>query len=122
MNKTLDDTTELHKLDKYIYEIPDDIKRKIYEEYFEPTIQAEELCNQLLEKLTTENSYQLSTKDILPFIEKILQNKIAISHLRKINSTFSILYKQIIIEKKRNFILLLPSNDIAMSWLCYLYH
>lgn len=121
MEKIFDDKY-LNKLDKNIYEIPDDIKRKIYEEYFEPKLKAEKLCDELLKNLNTSNSQNLNTKDILPLIKKILENKLAISYLNEIDSTFSMLYQHIILEKKRNFVLLLPENDMALSWLYMLYH
>lgn len=120
-NPIFDDKT-LNKLDKNIYEIPQDVKTKIYKEYFEPQIIAENLCDKLLIELNSVESRNLVIRGILPLLEELLQNKLAINILIKNNNIFEMLYNDLCIQNKKNFINLSLMHDFALSWLMTLYH
>ena len=120
-NHIFDDKT-LNKLDKNIYEIPQDVKTKIYKEYFESQLIAENLCDKLVVELDSVDSHKLRIKGILPLLEEVLQNKLAINILTKNNKIFKMLYNDLCIENKKNFINLSLSHDFALSWLSHLYH
>lgn len=120
-NPIFDDKT-LNKLDKNIYEIPQDVKTKIYKEYFEPEIEAEKLCDKLLFELKSIDSNNLVIRGILPLLEEVLQNKLAINILIKKDKNFEMLYNDLCIQNKKNFINLNLTHDFALSWLMTLYH
>ena len=120
-NPIFDDKT-LNKLDKNIYEIPQDVKTKIYKEYFESQLIAENLCDKLVVELDSVDSHNLRIRGILPLLEEVLQNKLAINILTKNNKIFKMLYNDLCIENKKNFINLSLSHDFALSWLSHLYH
>ena len=128
------DDIDLNKFEKNLTLIPDDIKREIYEDYFEPIIKARKLCDELVFQLNSINSIKLNIIDILPLLNLVLENKYAIEYLynnyyykdtitgEKINY-FKILYEKIIKNKDKNFILINnPIEDFALSWLMHLYH
>jgi hypothetical protein len=121
-NNIIFDDALLNKFDKNLYEIPDDVKRKIYTDYFQPQIESEELCKELLINLKTHKSYILCIEDIIPYIKKILKNELAIKYLIKNNKIFEDLYTDIVIHNKKNFIHLGKEEDLALSWLFMLYH
>ena len=132
--KYLIDDKELHNFDKKLYLIPNDIKQKIYYDYFDPIIKAHKLADELILQLKSKNSIKLDIIDILPLLNLVLENEYAIEYLnknyyhldtylyQKINY-FKKLYDQIIKRKIKNFILIDdPIQDFALSWLTYLYH
>ena len=121
-NNIIFDDKFLNNFDKNLYEISDDVKRKIYIDYFQPQIEAEELCKKLLINLKTHKSYKLCIEDIIPYIEKILKNELATKYLIKNNKIFEQLYTDIVVNNKSNFINLEKEKDLALSWLFMLYH
>ena len=122
----------LNNIDNNLYLLPDDLKRNIYIEYFEPTCKAQDLCNNLITLLSSKSSRQLDIKPIVPLLTLILDNKYAIDYLlenyifeytyNKKKNLFKILYEGIIINKKRNFINFDIVSDFALSWLYSMYH
>lgn len=124
---------QLNNIDNNLFLLPDDLKKKIYIEYFEPIIEAQKLCNKLISLLHAKSSRQLDKDPIVPILTLILDNKWAIEYLNenyffvdeynnKKQNIFKILYNQIIINKKKNFIYFDIVTDFALSWLHYLYH
>jgi hypothetical protein len=134
MNNTTElcDDNILNNFDNNFTILPDDLKRKIYDDYFKEELIAEKLCNDVLIELNTKNSYCLCKVDLEPLIKKVLENKIAIKNLCEISDVFKDLYTKIIINKSKNFINLYNDSDInkatygasdlALSWLYMLYH
>jgi len=136
MNIVLDNSfhdVELNNIDKNFYLLPDDLKRNIYIEYFEPTIKAQELSNKLITLLSTKSSREGDIEPIVPILTLILDNQYAIEyllenyffydeHTNKKRNLFKILYEKIIINKERNFINFDIVNDFAQSWLHIMYH
>lgn len=120
-NNIIFDDKLLNKFDKNLYEIPDDVKRKIYTEYLQPQIEAEELCKNLLINLETTTSQKLCIEDIIPYIKKILKNDLSIKYLKENNEIFKSIYKDFI-NNKKNFIHLGKEEDFALTWLFLLYH
>ena len=130
---TIFDDKKLNSLDKDIYLLPDDLKNKIYSDYFKDKLLAQELCNNLLVQLESYDSIKLNYEKLSPFLEKVLKNELAVKNLyenyeyldiiynRRIN-IFKNLYDTIMIDKKKNFEKLNTVNDFALSWLHRLYH
>lgn len=122
----------LNNIDKNLYLLPDDLKRNIYIEYFEPICKAQDLCNKLIILLSGKSSRQLDIKPIVPLLTLILDNKYAVEYLLENyifeytiynkKNIFKILYEEIIINKKRNFINFDIVSDMALSWLYRMYH
>ena len=123
---------QLNNIDKNLYLLPDDLKRNIYIEYFEPIFKAQELSNKLITLLSTKSSRECDIQPIVPILTLILDNQYAIEYLlekyffhdeyNKKRNLFKILYEQIIINKKRNFINFDIVSDFALSWLHIMYH
>lgn len=123
---------ELIKLEKNIELLPNDIKKKIYYEYFypnEPKVVAIKLSNNLFIELNSKLSKSLNIINVVPLLEKILENEYAIDYLcNNPNSTnemfdiFKNLYDKIIKNNNKNFIRLNKINDLALSLLFTLYH
>jgi hypothetical protein len=124
---------QFNNIDKNLLLLPDDLKKNIYIEYFEPIIEAHKLCNQLISLLTSQSSRQLDKDPIVPILTLVLDNKLAIEYLNenyffvddynnKKQNIFKKLYDQIIINNKKNFIHYDLVDDFALSWLYYMYH
>ena len=109
-------------IEERIEHLPEDIKIKIYKEYFYPKIVAEDLCNKILREVDTFNCVKLQTEYLVPILKDVLKNKLCIEILLKKNSVFQHLYHYIIISKKKNFIHMDAINDFALSWCMMLYH
>jgi len=128
------DESEVTNFNKnLLLKIPDDIKKDIYIQYFEPIIDAQELCNLLLNELKSEKCIKLDISDLFPLLKKVLDNKYSIEYLynnyyyydeytKKENNYFKQLYN-FYKNNGKNFILIKdPIEDFALSWLMYLYH
>jgi hypothetical protein len=132
-NPLIDDKI-LNNIDKNFQIIPDSIKTKIYSEHYEPILNGKKLGDDLIVKLKSHNSCNLNIVDICPILTIVLDNKYAIDylienylyideHTGKKYNYFKILYNQIIINNKKNFINISSDiEDFALSWLMYLYH
>ena len=109
-------------LDKYIYNLPDDIQKYIYYDFFHNKIIAEKLCNKLLKEIKFSQSIRLDYLYIRPTIEKVINNKLAVDILCKNDNLFKNLYNTIIVKENKIFKLMDSINDLSLSWLMYLYH
>jgi hypothetical protein len=121
---------KLNNFDNYLTLIPDDVKRNIYENFFSP----KKLINELLDELNSISCKQLEIKKIVPLLKIVLENKMAFDYFynqyyylcpysNKKSNFFRLLYDQIILKKKKNFIKIQdPLEDFCLSWLMYLYH
>ena len=104
---------------KVCQKLPDDIIRKIYEDYLKP----EMLYEDLIYTLQTNSSKQLHAKPLINFIPKLLKNKIIVEYLFKNDCLFNDIYTKHIINKTNVFVNAVSTNaSIAMTWLAYLYN
>jgi hypothetical protein len=128
------DDIKLNNIDKNLSLIPEDIKKKIYNDHFKLIIQSRELCDLLLIELNSDKCINLDISDLFPLLSNVLINEYAIEYLynnyyhydestKKKNNYFKKLYDKIIKNNNRNFILIdNPIEDFALSWLMYMYH
>lgn len=128
------DDIELNNIDKKILLIPEDVKKKIYNDHFKLIIQSRELCDLLLIELKSKKSNNLDISDLFPLLSNVLLNEYAIEYLynnyyyydestKEKNNFFKKLYDKIIKNNGKNFILIDdPIKDFALSWLMYMYH
>ena len=127
---------ELNNFDKGLYLIPDDVKKNIYFDYFypnEPEVIAKKLCDLLLEELNSSECKKINIENLVPILEKVLENEFAIKYMYndycyhdkysgKNYNYFQIFYDKIIIKKEKNYVNLSEIHDFAFSWLFNLYH
>jgi hypothetical protein len=112
--------------------LPYDLKRDIYEKYFYPN----RLVLDLLEELQSNYCQRLDIIHLLPILRNVLEDKLAIDYLLKEyeyiypgvpppyykQNIFKNLYNDIIINKRKYFILLKdPIEDFALSWVHFMY-
>lgn len=121
----------LNEMDKKFTLLPDDLKRKIYMDYFKAGIDIQDLCNNLIEILQSSSCQRLEIELVVPILTKILDDKLAIEYLYNnycytekhySKNIFKLLYDQLVINKKKNFVNLSLVDDFALSWLFYMYH
>ena len=100
--------------------LPNDVTRKIYEEYLKPDILFEDLIN-ILQILSSRKLYAVPLTIFMPIL---LQNKILLEYLLKKDDVFKEIYSIHIIKETNMYFH--PTYDInssmAMSWLTHLYH
>ena len=103
-----------------IKKIPEDIKKKIFNEYFKYDLEYEKLDN-ILKNI---NSIQLNNNDLVDYFEKndILENSSFIEYLKKKDSIFKNIYNDHYIRNKITFALMDKLNSMCQCWLMFLYH
>lgn len=117
------DETKCEKLKKtiqLIQSLPDDVSRKIYEDYFEAT----DICKEFLKILFTDKrSQRLEYKHLIDITEKLIKHKCAVVYLRKNCKEFDISYKIHYIENRKSFTGMESLiNSFILTILMYLYH
>jgi len=98
--------------------ILEDMKIKIYDEYFEHDLEYEKIVKLLKNK----NSMTLNSIDLIDYFEEnnILDNSSFIEYLKKKDSIFEKIYND---HKNTNtFRLMNKLDSMCQCWLMYLYH
>jgi hypothetical protein len=87
------------------------------------------LCDKLFVELDSESSKLLDTSNLIPIIQKVLENERAIKYLCDDENSsdtkckiFKYLHNKLIIKNKKNFIHLNKIEDFSLSFLFHLYH
>ncbi len=103
-----------------IKKIPEDIKKKIFNEYFKHDLEYEKLDN-ILKNI---NSMKLNNKELIDYFEekKILEDSSFIKYLQIKNTIFKNIYNDHYINNKKSFILMNKIESMCQCWLMYLYH
>jgi len=103
-----------------IKKIPQDIKTKIFNEYFKYDLEYEKLDN-ILKNI---DSRKLNNKELIDYFEekKILEDSSFIKYLQIKNTIFKKIYNDHYINHKNTFILMDKLNSMCQCWLMYLYH
>ena len=109
---------ELHKTLGLINALPDDIMRKIYEDYFE----GKALCAEFLQKLESDDSKELRHLGMLKITERVLQYPCVVDYLRKYSSIFDYYYKDHFILQKPHFVQKSRAESFLLCILMHLYH
>ena len=110
--------TELTKTLALINALPDDIMRKIYEDYFE----GKELCDEFLQRLKCEDSRRLRYMKMIDITERVLDHPCVVEYLCKKSKPFKYYYKEHFILHKKHFVLLPPLQSFILCILMTLYH
>jgi hypothetical protein len=119
LNRILERKRKVLLFMKGSQKLPDDIIRKIYEEYLKPDM----LYEDLIYTLQLRDSKRLNIKPLKTFIPQLLQNKIFVEYLRKKDSLFNDIYTTHIINKTNTYVNAASTIDsMAITWLTYLYH
>ena len=109
---------ELTKTLTLINALPDDIMRKIYEDYFE----GKELCDEFLQRLKCEDSQRLRYMKMIDITERVLDHPCVVEYLCKKSKPFKYYYKEHFILHKKHFTLLPPLQSFILCILMSLYH
>lgn len=109
-------------MEKSISLLPDEIKLKIYNDYFHPKHKFKEIIN----VLKTSECQHLYYKILMPHIKYMfLNDKILLHYMIKHgdNYNFNIVYENNVIKKKKMYTLFDDKfNSFALEWLMYVYH
>jgi len=121
---------ELNKIDSNFTLIPEDIKIDIFKKYLYPN----RLVLDLLEELESHESKTLNIINLVPILRNVLKDRLAIDYLLENyiyicsyyddyrENIFKRLYNDIIIEKKKYFILIKdPVEDFSLAWVFHMY-
>ncbi len=102
----------------YIYDLPFDIRKKIFLNYF----QSEFRYKKIEKILSMPESIALDYRYLTKHIPDILASKTMINYLQKRDNIFPKIYEKSVINGEKNFVLLNPDQSFALTWLMYLYH
>ena len=100
--------------------LPNVILKNIYFKYNE--LYYSKKYDSLLITLNDDVSNRLDTKNIMPHINEILNDKNYISYLQSNNSIFKNIYQKHYVENNKIFVLMNVKDSLALSWLMYLHH
>ena len=100
--------------------LPDDVLKKIYDNYFSSDI----IIHKLTDILNSKESQNLNHHRLSEYLKKVvLGNKEVVEKLKKENPLFLQIYKEEIVCNQRHFKLIENKYEsFAMAWLMYLYH
>ena len=98
--------------------LPDDIMRKIYEDYFE----GKTLCKEFLQKLESEDSKRLRHLSMMDITTRVLQYPCVVEYLRKKSSVFDYYYKEHFILKNPHYVQKSRAESFILCILMHLYH
>ena len=112
--------------------LPQDLKYKIYHDYFLHTHEFNNSLNLLKEysliyedtikALKSTKSVYLNTDNILPYVDLISDDKNLIKFVCSKNKIFKIIYIDHYKYGRNCFVNLDINESLALSWLMYLYH
>lgn len=98
--------------------LPDDIMRKIYEEYFE----AKELCKEFLQKLESDDSKRIRHLSMMEITTQVLQHPCVVEYLRKRSSVFDYYYKEHFVLENPHYVQKSRVESFILCILMHLYH
>jgi phosphoribosyl-ATP pyrophosphohydrolase len=98
--------------------LPNDIIRKIYEEYFE----AKELCKEFLQKLESEDSKRLRHLSMMEITTQVLQHPCVVEYLRNKSSVFDYYYNEHFVLENPHYAQESRAESFILSILTHLYH
>jgi len=102
--------------------LPPDIKRKIYEEYFKVSIIYNKKYSILMGVIISDECHSLNPTSLKPLVETIIQKPKFLAYVCARNDLFSRLYKSHYIDGNKHFKNLDELTSISLAWLMYLYH
>jgi hypothetical protein len=108
----------LKKIGRLINSLPDNVTRRMYEEYFIGI----DTCNKFLELLKSENSQSLDYKPLLEIARRLIQYPCAVEYLCGKHKIFKQMYIEHYIKNKKTFVLMEMLDSFILSILMQLYH
>ena len=101
-------------------DLPNDVKKHIYNEHFEYDL----IYNDLSNMLNNANSRNLDVSELSDYFtsKKILDDKNLIYYLRNKNNIFDTIYEKHYIKNQTDFVLMNKLDSMCQSWLMYLHH
>jgi hypothetical protein len=105
-------------LEDRINNLPNDLKRKIYYDYFDSIYVYH---SKVIEELNTNDCQRLSTIRLKCMIPIILNNNSLTNYFILNNYVFKKLYYEHL-DNKKTFKLMNKIDSFALAWLYYLYH
>ena len=105
-------------LEERIDNLPEDLKKKIYIDYFGSLYIFNKFIN---ERLKMIESVKLNCSKIINIMPFIINNKTIVEYLLEHNNEFRLTYNDHI-NGKKNFKKMDWINSLVLSWLYYLYH
>mgnify|MGYP005624945349 CR=1 FL=1 len=118
MNRLRENNPDIEKTYRLINTLPDDILRKIYEEYFE----CKDVCKEFLERLKCEDSQRLRYMKMLDITERVLKHPCMVEYLCKKSKPFKFYHREHFIFNNNHFVLLPPVQSFILCILMTLYH
>lgn len=124
-DQNMDDLIERSKTNENLTEtlalintLPDDIKRKIYEDCFE----GKALYKEFLKQLKSQSSKQLQYHNMIEITERILKFPCVVEYLCKKSSVFDYYYKDHFILNKTHYVQKSRVESFIFCILMHLYH
>jgi len=102
--------------------LPTDIKRKIYDEYFKTATIYNKKYNILIDEIHSIECVRLNHVNLSPLVKSVIENPQLCLFVQAKNSLFNKLYIRHYIEDKKYFALMNTCDSLVLSWLMHLYH
>jgi len=109
---------------QYINNLPQDLKTKIYKQYFWFDVEKKPKCDCIIDWFqNSDDAQKLRRNDnILNTINKLLKNETCIEYMRNQDKEFNSCYIYHYIDNKQNFVKLSKLESFVLSILMYKYH
>jgi hypothetical protein len=99
--------------------IPSDVKRKIYDEYFKEAIIYNKKYCVLMRQVESMKGISLNPITLGPIIELLIQTPYFVAYVRAKNDLFRMLYENHYIKGQKNFIQMDMFTSLTATWLLY---
>jgi hypothetical protein len=103
-------------------DLPENIRRYIFENYFAPNIIYEKKYELLLRQVKSSECQSLKCSTLKTMLVTTLDDLIFCKFICQRNSIFSKIYKQHYVENDKSFVRMNTIDSLTLSWLMYLYH
>ena len=103
---------------KYINLLPRDILKRIYNDYILPDLYVDTLLN----SFDTKKSTYLDNSDIIQPLKNVLNNKLALQKMLKIDYSFKLVYNYHYIDNKIYYLSMCKLESMILNCLTHRYH
>ena len=102
--------------------LPTDIKRKIYDEYFKNATIYNNKYNILIDEINSIECKRLDPVNLSPLVKSVIENPQLCLFVQAKNPLFNKLYKRHYIEYNKYFVLMNTFDSLVLSWIMHIYH
>ena len=102
--------------------LPTDIKRKIYDEYFKTATIYNNKYNILIDEINSIECKRLDPVNLSPLVKSVIENPQLCLFVQAKNPLFNKLYKRHCIEYNKYFVLMNTFDSLVLSWIMHIYH